>query len=215
MRVMSLQRRKDSMEEEKKKSVASIPDNYVSILQLQERWMKEKERKHKQKDLPERGVKQQVDRRRDEENVMKVVKPSVKHEEEGLSGGFRMHCGVNRSKKEPNKVSAIVIKKDEDGGDLTEKKKNNPVKEDTFTSKGENAAKEEAQFRNRWIKKKVEEEEESRQVNGTARLNSGHGYSRNQRRDWSSTRVIKITTRTMVWVKKGKNDGAAGDYGNV
>ncbi|CAE5956710.1 unnamed protein product [Arabidopsis arenosa] len=206
----------------KKKSVASIPANYVSILQLQERWLKEKEQKQKEKDFVERGVKQQVDhgqrRRAEEEDAVKAMETIVKLGEKG------MQCGVNRCKNEPKgvkkeeiEVSAIVSSKDDVGGDSREKKKKTPVKENTrraFKPKGENAAKEETQFfQNRWIKKKVEEEGETSEVKEPARLNSKQGYYQNQRHDWSSTRVIRATTSTMVWVKKGTNDGAAGENG--
>ncbi|XP_010486081.1 PREDICTED: DNA ligase 1-like [Camelina sativa] len=204
------------MEEEKKqkkKSLASIPDNYVSILQLQERWLKEKERKQrKQKDSVERGVKakqQQVDHEQPRRQEESAVKPK----EKGLCGVSRMHSAVDRCKKESKWVkkeelevsAAIVSNKDEVGGDPREKKKSDPVKEDTrrvFTSKGEHAAKEETKFQKRWIKKRVEEE-----VKGPTRLTSGQGYYRNQRHDWS------IPTRAMVWVKKGNNHGAAGENG--
>ncbi|VVA90190.1 unnamed protein product [Arabis nemorensis] len=80
----------------KMNSVASSPPNYVSILQLQERWMREKDRKLKKGDLVEREVKQQVNgqrRREEEEDVMKKVVeksievPSVKLEEKGSRGG--------------------------------------------------------------------------------------------------------------------------------
>ncbi|EOA38492.1 hypothetical protein CARUB_v10010258mg [Capsella rubella] len=218
--------------EKKKKSVASIPDNYVSILQLQERWLKEKERKQKNpKYSVDRGVKakQQVDhgqRRRQEENVVTASKPSVKPEEKGLGGGSLMHSAVNRCNKEPKcvkkdelKGSANVSNKEEDRGDPREKKKSDPTKEDTrrvFTAKGELAAKEETKFQERcWIKKRVEEEGETKEVKGPARLTSGQGYSRNQRHGWSSTRVIRAPTGTMVWVKKGNNDGDAGESGGV
>ncbi|RID40393.1 hypothetical protein BRARA_J00439 [Brassica rapa] len=93
------------------KSVASIPENYVSILQLQERWMKGKERKHKERDL---GVKQQqVNGQREE-----VEEPMVNLEE----------CfHIDRREKESNciekEVSATVSKKGEDGGYWRERKK--------------------------------------------------------------------------------------------
>ncbi|KAG5375675.1 hypothetical protein IGI04_040271 [Brassica rapa subsp. trilocularis] len=95
----------------KMKSVASIPENYVSILQLQERWMKGKERKHKERDL---GVKQQqVNEQREE-----VEEPMVNLEE----------CfHIDRREKESNciekEVSATVSKKGEDGGYWRERKK--------------------------------------------------------------------------------------------
>ncbi|CAL9213933.1 unnamed protein product [Arabidopsis halleri] len=209
----------------KKKSVASIPANYVSILQLQERWLKEKEQKQKEKDFVERGVKQQVDhgqrRRAEEEDAVKVVKAMETKVKLGEKG---MQCGVNRCKKEPKgvkkeeiEVSAIVSNKDDVGGDSREKKKKYTVKENArraFKYKGENAAKEETHFfQNHWVKKKVEEEGETSEVKEPARLNSKQGYYQNQRHDWSSTRVMRATTSAMVWVKKGKNDRAAGDNG--
>ncbi|CAF2051939.1 uncharacterized protein LOC106419998 [Brassica napus] len=192
---------KEAKSNGKMKSAASIPDNYVSILQLQERWMKDKERKQKEREIVQRGVKQQVNA---------VEEPRVKLKEMGYE------------------VSAIVSKKDEDGGDSRKKKwskkkvnkknqggpveavvkcgsNNNPVKEETQGEKvvqnRENAACNsigvETQF-----KQRVEEGGRDRNVNGAVRLNSGKGYYRNQKHDWSSTRVIKAT-KTMVWVKKG------------
>ncbi|XP_018489271.1 uncharacterized protein LOC108859865 [Raphanus sativus] len=191
----------------KMKSVALIPDNYVSILQLQERWNKDKERKQKGINIVERGVKEKVNEQgRREEDA--TEEPRVKIEKDGVE------------------ISAIVSKKNEDGGDLKERKKkwskkkkvnkknqsgsvNNPVKEETPGEKivhnRENAASVDTQFQHR-----VEEEEgRDRGVNVHVR----QGYYRNQKHDWSSTRVIKAT-RTMVWVKKGESDAAAGGGGN-
>ncbi|RID48937.1 hypothetical protein BRARA_I05409 [Brassica rapa] len=191
---------KEAKSNGKMKSAASIPANYVSILQLQERWMKDKERKQKEREIVERGV---------NEKVNAVEEPRVKLKEMGYE------------------VSAIVSKKDEDGGDSRKKKwskkkvnkknqggpveavvkcgSNSPVKEGTQGEKivhnSENAACNsigvETQF-----KQRVEEGGRDRNVNGDVRLNSGKGYYRNQKHDWSSTRVIKAT-KTMVWVKKG------------
>lgn len=98
---MRAKEKEDSMEiHVKMKSVASIPANYVSILQLQERWVKEKERKHKENDIVERGLmKHKVDGQRRREDVMKLgetMEPRVKLEE---SGGFLRRCEVNRWKK--------------------------------------------------------------------------------------------------------------------
>ncbi|KAH0876758.1 hypothetical protein HID58_064152 [Brassica napus] len=204
----------------KMKSVASIPANYVSILQLQERWMKEKEGKHKERDL---GVKQQqVDGQRKREKE----EPRV-----NLEGRFH----INRLKKETNcvdkegvEVSATVSKKGEDGGYWRDRKKKwskkknkknqgGSVKEvvksvsvkeeipgDNIVQNRENAAAAsnlislETQFQHLLIKKRVEEDGRDRQVKVPARLNSRQGYYRNQKHE----------TRTMVWVKKGENNGA-------
>uniref|UniRef100_A0A1J3F0Z6 Uncharacterized protein n=1 Tax=Noccaea caerulescens TaxID=107243 RepID=A0A1J3F0Z6_NOCCA len=220
------------IDEKMKSSVASIPANYVSILQLQERWNKEKERKQKEKDSAERGVKQQVNgqgrREEEEEEAMKVaetMQPRANLEEMRLGGGFRM----DRRKLE------VSANKDEDGGgDSRERKKkwskkfvefesnNNDIQViqgrghmsngDIIVQNRENAASDsiavETQFQDLRIKKKAELE-----VNGPARLNSGQGgYYRNQKHDWSSTRVIR-STGTMIWVKKGKNHGPAGENG--
>ncbi|KAL0732395.1 hypothetical protein Bca4012_008604 [Brassica carinata] len=201
----------------KMKSVASIPANYVSILQLQERWNKDKERKHKERDIVERGVKEKVNGRGRREEA--VEEPRVKLE------------------KKEVEVSAILIKKDEDGGDSRKKwskkkvnkKKNqggpveevvrcgsnNPVNAETqgeiIVQYRENAAASnsigvESQFQQR-----VGEGGRDREFKGPMRLNSRQGYYRNQKHDWSSTRVIKAT-RTMVWVKKGENDAAGGKH---
>uniref|UniRef100_A0A1J3KAT0 Uncharacterized protein n=1 Tax=Noccaea caerulescens TaxID=107243 RepID=A0A1J3KAT0_NOCCA len=225
-----------------KSIVASIPANYVSILQLQERWNKEKERKQKEKDSAERGVKQQVNgqgrREEEEEEAMKVaetMQPRANLEERGLGGGFRM----DRRKKELKCVEKekleVSANKDEDGGgDSRERKKkwskkfvefesnNNDIQViqgrghmsngDIIVQNRENAASDsiavETQFQDLRIKKKAELE-----VNGPARLNSGQGgYYRNQKHDWSSTRVIR-STGTMIWVKKGKNHGPPGENG--
>ncbi|KAH0913557.1 hypothetical protein HID58_036878 [Brassica napus] len=177
MIMMELEKEKKDPKEAKSngkmKSAASIPDNYVSILQLQERWMKDKERKQKEREIVQRGVKQQVNA---------VEEPRVKLKEMGYE------------------VSAIVSKKDEDGGD-SRKKKWSKKKGEKVVQNRENAACNsigvETQF-----KQRVEEGGRDRNVNGAVRLNSGKGYYRNQKHDWSSTRVIKAT-KTMVWVKKG------------
>ncbi|CAA7026427.1 unnamed protein product [Microthlaspi erraticum] len=213
-----------------KSSVASIPANYVSILQLQERWEKEKERKQKEKDLAERGVKQQVNGqgKREEEDVMKVagaMQPRTNLEENGLGGGFRM----DRRKKESKCVEVCANKEENGGGgDSRERKKKWSKKEmrkqggsveeivecetkaEKIVQNRENAASDsiavETQFQDLRIKKKAELE-----VKGPARLNSGQGgYYRNQKHDWSSTRVIR-STGAMVWVKKGNNGGAGGE----
>ncbi|CAH8391676.1 unnamed protein product [Eruca vesicaria subsp. sativa] len=195
---------KETKSNGKTKSVASIPANYVSILQLQERWKKEKELKQKGREIVERGVKAKVNGQgRKDETIEKGVE-----------------------------VFAIVSTKDEDGGDLKERKKKwskkkvskknqggsvetNLVKEETqgeiIVQNRENAADSnlisvETQFQQR-----VEEDGRDRKVKGPVRLNSGKGYYRNQKHDWSATRVIKAS-RAMVWVKKGENDAAVGKH---
>ncbi|KAG2260241.1 hypothetical protein Bca52824_079535 [Brassica carinata] len=198
----------------KMKSVASIPANYVSILQLQERWTKNKERKQKERDIVERGAKEKVNGRGRREEA--VEEPRVKLE------------------KKEVEVSAILSKKDEDGGDSRKKwykkkvnkKKNqggpveevvrcgsnNPVEEETQGEKivqnRENANSIGVENQSQ---QQVEENGRDREVKGPVRLNSGQGYYRNQKHDWSSTRVIK-PTRSMVWVKKGENDAAGGKH---
>lgn len=190
------------------KSVALIPDNYVSILQLQERWNKDKERKQKEKYIAERSVKEKVNEQGKREDA--IEEPRGKIEK------YRVE------------VFAIVSKKDEEGGDSRETKKKwkvnkknqggsveevvkcgskNQVKEQT---QGENAnsISVETQFQDR-----VEEDGRDRGVNVHVRMNGRQGCYRNQKHDWSSTRVIKAT-RTMVWVKKGESDAAAGGGGN-
>lgn len=232
------------IDEKMKSSVASIPANYVSILQLQERWNKEKERKQKEKDLAERGVKQQVNGqgRREEEESMKVAEtmqqPRENLEEKGLGGGFRM----DRRKKEPKCVEKEVSANKEEGGggDSWERKKkfveceskayipreNNDIqviqgrghmsngdiivqnRENAATASASDSIAVEPQFQDLRIEKKAELE-----VKGPARLNSGQGgYYRNQKHDWSSTRVIR-STGTMIWVKKGNNHGNGGENG--
>ncbi|KAL0703454.1 hypothetical protein Bca4012_069879 [Brassica carinata] len=204
----------------KMKSVASNPANYVSIIQLQERWIKEKEGKHKERDL---GVKQQVD-----------GQPRREKEEPRVNLEGRFH--INRLKKETNcvdkegvEVSATVSKKGEDGGYWRDRKKKwskkknkknqgGSVKEvvksvsvkeeipgDNIVQNRENAAAAsnsislETRFEHLLIKKRVEEDGRDRQVKVPARLNSRQGYY-----------------RTMVWVKKGENNGAgAGNSFNV
>ncbi|CAN7139078.1 unnamed protein product [Brassica rapa subsp. narinosa] len=202
----------------KMKSVASIPENYVSILQLQERWIKEKEGKHKETHL---GVKQQqVDgqRRREKEE------PRV-----NLEGRFH----INRLKKETNcvekegvEVSATVSKKGEDvgywrgrkkkwskrenkknqGGSVKEVVKSVSVREEIpedyiIQNRENNSLGVETQFQHLLIKKSVEEDGRDRGgVKVPARLNGRQGYYRNQKHE----------TKTMVWVKKEENNGSGG-----
>ncbi|KAF8104016.1 hypothetical protein N665_0181s0037 [Sinapis alba] len=207
---------KETKSNGKMKGVASIPANYVSILQLQERWMKEKGRKQKERDIVESGaVKEKVNGQGEA-----VEEPRVKLEKEGVE------------------VSATVSKKDEDGGgDSRERKnkwfkkkvnkknqdgsveevvkceskarENNPVKEETpgenIVQNRDNAASNSIGVETQ-CQQRVEEGGRDREVKGPVRLN------RNQKHDWSSTRVIKAT-RTMVWVKKGENDAAGGGGG--
>ncbi|CAG7867498.1 uncharacterized protein LOC103843554 [Brassica rapa] len=194
---------KEAKSNGKMKSAASIPDNYVSILQLQERWMKDKERKQKEREIVQRGVKQQVNA---------VEEPRVKLEEMGLGAekeGIEVSANEDGGDSRKKKWSKKKVNKKNQGGPVEAVVKcgsnNNPVKEETQGEKvvqnRENAACNsigvETQF-----KQRVEEGGRDRNVNGAVRLNSGKGYYRNQKHDWSSTRVIKAT-KTMVWVKKG------------
>ncbi|KAJ0250797.1 DNA ligase-like protein [Hirschfeldia incana] len=202
--------KKETKRNGKMKSVASIPDNYVSILQLQERWNKDKERKQKEREIVERGVKEKVNNVQGRREGKDAIEEPI--EKDGVE------------------VSAIVSKKDEDGGDSRERKKklskkkvnkknhggsveevvkcgsNNPVKEET---PGEKIVQNRENSASDLIG--VEEDGRVRGVNGHVRLNGGEGYYRNQKHDWSSTRVIKAS-RTMVWVKKGHNDAAGGKH---
>ncbi|CAN8311454.1 unnamed protein product [Cochlearia groenlandica] len=187
------------------KSVASIPSNYVSILQLQERWIKEKELKqHKQvvADLRERPVKKK--------NQQEEVESTVKLEVNGLVGD-------------------VVVKEEDVGRDLKRernkkwpKKKKNQGKSmeevvkcesRVYMSKGDNASSSkdsiavETQFQDLCIKKS--EEEEGKEVKEHTRLNRGQDCYRNKSRVWSSTRFSR-PTRSMVWVKKNNvTDGVA------
>lgn len=213
------ERSKGGEKEWEDESVALIPDNYVSILQLQERWNKDKERKQKERYIAERSVKEKVNEQGKREDA--IEEPRGKIEKDGVE------------------VFAIVSKKDEEGGDSRETKKKwskkkvnkknqggsveevvkfgskNQVKEQTqgekIVQKRENAnsISVETQFQDR-----VEEDGRDRGVNVHVRMNGRQGCYRNEKHDWSSTRVIKAT-RTMVWVKKGESDAAAGGVGNV
>ncbi|CAH8339852.1 unnamed protein product [Eruca vesicaria subsp. sativa] len=180
----------------KMKSVASIPANYVSILQLQERWMKEKEGKHKERDL---GVKQQEvneQRRREEADVSAVV--SKKKEDEDGEYSRKKKKKWSKKKKQGGSVKEVV----KSGTKAYIPREINPLKEEIPGDKtvqniekaaASNSISVETQFQHLWIKKKVEEDGRDREVKEPAKLNRGQGYYRNQKHE----------TSAMMWVKKG------------
>ncbi|KAF2591275.1 hypothetical protein F2Q70_00042036 [Brassica cretica] len=199
-------------------SVASIPANYVSILQLQEHWIKEKELKQKEREIVERGVKEKVNGQGRREEA--TEEPRVKLEKEGVEVSAIVSKKDEDSRERKKKWSKKKVNKKNQGGPVEKVVKcgsNNPVKEETQGEKvvqnRENAACNsigvETQF-----KQRVEEGGRDRKANGDVRFNSEKGYYRNQKHDWSSTRVIKAT-KTMVWVKKGENDATGGGGNGV
>lgn len=224
----------------KMKSVASIPDNYVSILQLQERWMKEKEGKQKEIDL-EVKQQQQVNgqRRREEE-------PRVKLERTKSLGGT-VHS--NRRKKETDcvekeeaDVSAIVSKKGECEGYSRERKKKRSKKKNQVKEVVESGSK---AYIRRQINQAKEEIPGVKTVQNTENNNNAassnslsletqfqHLQIRKKRgeedgRDKEVKGPAKLNsgqghyrnqkheTRTMVWVKKGDNNAAGGGNGVI
>ncbi|XP_019059557.1 PREDICTED: uncharacterized protein LOC104825784 [Tarenaya hassleriana] len=87
-----------------KKIEPSIPANYVSILQLQERWLKEKERKQKEKEEEERRRNQHVEeQKRGEKYLEKEVGDGVRcrnSDGKGFGRKDRRFSGRNLRRKE-------------------------------------------------------------------------------------------------------------------
>ncbi|CAL9235039.1 unnamed protein product [Arabidopsis halleri] len=91
----------------KRKTVPSIPANYISILQLQERWLKEKEKKRKEEEEEEeRRRKQQAEEEKkiEEEDLKKA------EEEERMNRSNRKHFG--RKKKSIDGGEARFVEKE-------------------------------------------------------------------------------------------------------
>lgn len=90
----------------KRKTVPSIPANYISILQLQERWLNEKEKKRKEEEEEERRRKQEVEEEKkiEEEDLKKA------EEEKRLNLSNRKHFG--RKKKSIDGGEARYVEKE-------------------------------------------------------------------------------------------------------
>ncbi|KAF8083167.1 hypothetical protein N665_0790s0028 [Sinapis alba] len=206
------------------KSVASIPSNYVSILQLQERWMKEKERrKHKETDL---GAKQQQQQVNGQRRIQEEEEPRV-----NLEGHFR----INRLEKEPNcvekeeaEVSAVVSKEEEeeeDGEYWTERKKKWSKKKKKKKNQGGSVKEILVKCVSNQVKVEIPGEEtvqnrenttatasnliavdtqfQHLQIKKTVEENVRHRQVKGPARLNSGYRNQKHESRTMVWVKKG------------
>ncbi|CAA7033454.1 unnamed protein product [Microthlaspi erraticum] len=97
-----------SMEESnsdgKRKTTPSLPANYISILQLQERWNKEKERKRKEEEEEEERRRKQLaeDQQRIEEDLKRAYAKGKQEnlDEKPLNRNNRKDWDRNRKKKE-------------------------------------------------------------------------------------------------------------------
>ncbi|EOA29296.1 hypothetical protein CARUB_v10025574mg [Capsella rubella] len=100
----------------KKKTTPLIPANYISILQLQERWINEKKKKRKEEEEEERRRKQQVEEdKQREEDLKKAEEDEEKkrfnrsnqkrsgRKSQSTSGG-----GVKFVEKEKPEVTAVI-----------------------------------------------------------------------------------------------------------
>ncbi|GLT71175.1 hypothetical protein SLA2020_432100 [Shorea laevis] len=68
----------DGKEKKKKENYPSLPSNYVTLVQLQERWLKEKERKQREKEQEEedeRRRKLQLQKKLEEEERKRKLGP--------------------------------------------------------------------------------------------------------------------------------------------
>ncbi|EFH57404.1 predicted protein [Arabidopsis lyrata subsp. lyrata] len=128
----------------KRKTVPSIPANYISILQLQERWLNEKEKKRKEEEEEERRRKQEVEEEKkiEEEDLKKA------EEEKRLNLSNRKHLERNKNggearfvEKEKPEVTAAM---ESCGGEDTaeglpkKKKKNKGSRRKRYNSKKKN-----------------------------------------------------------------------------
>ncbi|KAG7573168.1 hypothetical protein ISN44_As09g014860 [Arabidopsis suecica] len=90
----------------KRKPVPSIPANYISILQLQERWLNEKEKKRKEEEEEERRRKQEAE----EEKKIKEEDLKKAEEEKRMNRNNRKHFG--RKKKSIDGGEARFVEKE-------------------------------------------------------------------------------------------------------
>ncbi|XP_010414194.1 PREDICTED: myosin-M heavy chain-like [Camelina sativa] len=96
----------DNTDGKKKKTTASIPANYISILQLQERWINEKEKKRKEEEEEERRQKQlqvEEEKKREEEEKRLNRSNQGRKKKKSTSGG-----GARFVEKEIPEVTAEV-----------------------------------------------------------------------------------------------------------
>ncbi|CAE6022611.1 unnamed protein product [Arabidopsis arenosa] len=117
----------------KRKTVPSIPANYISILQLQERWLNEKEKKRKEEEEEERRRKQEVE----EEKKIKEEDLKKAEEEKRMNRSNRKNFGKKKKsidggearfveKEKPEVTAAIESGEGEDTAEgLPKKKKKN------------------------------------------------------------------------------------------
>ncbi|VYS54046.1 unnamed protein product [Arabidopsis thaliana] len=121
-----------SMEEKnkygKRKTVPLIPANYISILQLQERWLNEKEKKRKEEEERRRKLQAEEEKKIEEEDLKKT------EEEKRMNRSNRKHFGRKKEsidggearfveKEKPEVTVAIESGGGEDAADGLPKKK--------------------------------------------------------------------------------------------
>ncbi|KAG7638034.1 hypothetical protein AtNW77_Chr2g0250881 [Arabidopsis thaliana] len=121
-----------SMEEKntygKRKTVPLIPANYISILQLQERWLNEKEKKRKEEEERRRKLQAEEEKKIEEEDLKKA------EEEKRMNRSNRKHFGRKKEsidggearfveKEKPEVTVAIESGGGEDAADGLPKKK--------------------------------------------------------------------------------------------
>ncbi|XP_010510265.1 PREDICTED: nexilin-like [Camelina sativa] len=95
-------------ESKKKKTTPSIPANYISILQLQERWINEKEKKRKEEEEKRRKQQQvEEEKKREEEEDLKMEK-RLNRSNQGRKNKSTSGGGARFVEKEIAEVTAEV-----------------------------------------------------------------------------------------------------------
>ncbi|CAH8264305.1 unnamed protein product [Arabidopsis lyrata] len=128
----------------KRKTVPSIPANYISILQLQERWLNEKEKKRKEEEEEERRRKQEVEEEKkiEEEDLKKAEEEkrlnlsNRKHLERKKNGGEARF--VEKEKPEVTAAMESCGGEDTAEGLPKKKKKNKGSRRKRYNSKKKN-----------------------------------------------------------------------------
>ncbi|XP_024004300.1 vicilin-like seed storage protein At2g18540 [Eutrema salsugineum] len=137
----------------KSKITPSIPANYVSILQLRERWINERKRKEEEEEEERRRKQQAEEQQMIEEDLKKLAEVKAKREdldEKRLNRNNRKHQGRNSKKEEsldggeaekeePEVTAAIGSERGEDAG-VPESKRRFRKRYDSRKKKNQNLA---------------------------------------------------------------------------
>ncbi|XP_062164251.1 uncharacterized protein LOC133870959 [Alnus glutinosa] len=164
----------EDKEKKKVKNYPSLPSNYVTLAQLQERWLKEKERKQRDKEEEEeRKRKLQLQKKLEEEEQKRKLGPRGLEGRSGINyepGGRNRKPNCSRNSRavevspaKPEELEVVAVVVDTVNVSAEQEQKSEESKEEKKKKKKKIKNRKESWSRKKGMKPRQEEEEEEKE----------------------------------------------------